>query len=102
MNAAFGVRLAPDLLADFFRAPDFADFLAPPRFAPFFAEDFFAEDFFAPFFALFFAAMLVSWECEQVLTLRETLYDGAQDTIPDGVRNRENRDFPYENRRFSL
>jgi hypothetical protein len=95
MNAAFGVRLAPDFLA-FFLAPDFADFLAPPLFAaPFFAEDFFAAPFFAPFFAVFFAAMLVSWECEQVLTQRETLYDGAQDTMPSGGRNREDSVFPY-------
>jgi len=101
MNAAFGVRLAPDFLAVFFLAPDFAAFLAPPFFAaPFFAEDFFAEDFFAAFFAVFFAAMLVSWECEQVLALGETLYDGAQDTIPHGARNREIRGFPYENPNF--
>src|SRR6476661_8049987 len=73
MNAAFGVRLAPDFLAVFFLAPDFADFLAPP--------------FFAASFAVFFAAMLVSWECEQVLTQRETLYDGAQDIVPHGARN---------------
>src|SRR6476661_665772 len=79
MNAAFGVRLAPDFFAVFFLA-----------------EDFFAEDFFAPFLAVFFAAMLVSWECEQVLALGETLYDGAQDTIPQSARNREFRDFPYE------
>src|SRR4051812_24381098 len=60
MNAAFGVRLAPDRLAVFFLAPDFADFLAPPFFAePFFAEDFLAL-FLAPFFAVFFAAMLIS------------------------------------------
>jgi hypothetical protein len=70
MNAAFGVRLAPDRLAVFFLPPDFAAFLAPPRFAaPFLAEDFFAAPRFAPFFALFFAAMLVSWECEQVLAV---------------------------------
>src|SRR5438270_12242723 len=90
MNAAFGVRLAPDRLADFRLPPDFAAFLAPPRFAaPFLAEDFLAAPRFAPFFAVFFAAMLVSWECEQVLALSETLYDGAQDTIPRGTRNRE-------------
>jgi hypothetical protein len=46
--------------------------------------------------AVFFAAMLVSWECEQVLALGETLYDAAQDTIPQRGRNREFRDFPYE------
>jgi len=97
MNAAFGVRLAPERLAVFFRALDFfADFFAAPLRAPFFAEDFFADDFFAPFLALFFAAILVSWECEQVLALGETLYDAAQDTIPQSARNREFRDFPYE------
>jgi hypothetical protein len=46
--------------------------------------------------------MLVSWECEQVLTLRETLYDGAQDTMPDGARNRDFSKSPYEEGRFSL
>src|SRR5690348_16629650 len=95
MNAAFGVRLAPERLAVFFPALFFAeDFLAPPFFAaPFFAEDFFADYFFAPFLAVFFAAMLVSWECEQVLALGETLYDAAQDTIPQRARNREFRVF---------
>jgi hypothetical protein len=93
--------LAPDRLAVFFRA-DFAFFLAPPFFAPFFAEDFFAAPFFAPFFAVFFAAMLVSWECEQVLTLRETLYDGAQDTMPQGARNRDFSNSPYGEGGFSL
>jgi hypothetical protein len=99
MNAAFGVRLAPERLAVFFRAEDFfaEDFFAEDFFAPFFAEDFFA-DFFAPFLALFFAAILISWECEQVLALGETLYDAAQDTIPQSARNREFRDFPYEKR----
>src|SRR6185436_16195426 len=89
MNAALGVRFAA-FLALFF-APDFAAFLAPPFFAaPFFAEDFLAPPFFAaPFFALFFAAMLFFWDGEQVLTLRETLYDGAQDTIHSRARNRE-------------
>src|SRR5690348_14520559 len=99
MNAAFGVRLAPDFFAVFFLALDFfaEDFFAAPFLAaPFFAEDFFADDFFAPFLAVFFAAMLVSWECEQVLALGETLYDAAQDTIPPSARNREFRDFPYE------
>src|SRR3954470_14139006 len=102
MNAAFGVRFAPERLA-VLRPPLFfaEDFFAPPFFAapflaPFFAEDFFADDFFAPFLAVFFAAMLVSWECEQVLALGETLYDAAQDTIPQRARNREFRDFPYE------
>jgi hypothetical protein len=56
----------------------------------------------APFFAVFFAAMLVSWECEQVLTQRETLYDGAQDIVPDGARNREFSIFPYGKVDFSL
>jgi hypothetical protein len=56
----------------------------------------------APFFAVFFAAMLVSWECEQVLTQRETLYDGAQDIVPHGARNREFAIFPYGNDVFSL
>src|SRR6476661_3271839 len=98
MNAAFGVRLAPDFFAVFFLALDFfaEDFFAPFLAAPFLAEDFFAEDFFAPFLAVFFAAMLVSWECEQVLALGETLYDAAQDTIPQSARNREFRGFPYE------
>jgi hypothetical protein len=104
MNAAFGVRLAPDFFAVFFLALDFfaEDFLAPFFAAPFLAEDFFAEDFFAPFLAVFFAAMLVSWVCEQVLALGETLYDGAQDTIPQRARNREFRDFPYEKRQFGM
>ena len=92
MNAALGVRLAA-FLAVFF-APDFAVFLAPAFFAapPFFAADFFAAPpfFAAPFFApVFFAAMLFSWSGEQVLALRETLYDGAQDTIHSEARNRE-------------
>src|SRR4051794_37433331 len=102
MNAAFGVRFAA-FLADFF-APDFAAFLAPPFFAaPFFAEDFLAAPFFAaPFFALFFAAMLFSWDGEQVLTLRETLYDGAQDIIHPVARNREIASFPSEFASFSL
>src|SRR5947208_11920360 len=93
MNAALGVRFAAFLAPPFF-APDFAAFLAPPFFAaPFFAEDFFAAPFFAaPFFApVFFAAMLFSWSGEQVLALRETLYDGAQDTSPSMARNRECR-----------
>src|SRR6478752_10403522 len=95
MNAALGVRFAA-FLAGFFAA--FAAFLAPPFFAaPFFAEDFLAAPFFAaPFFALFFAAMLFSWDGEQVLTLRETLYDGAQDTIHSMARNREIASFPSE------
>src|SRR3954467_554288 len=91
MNAALGVRFAAFFAPPFF-APDFAAFLAPPFFAaPFFAEDFFAPPFLAPpFFAPdFFAAMLFSWDGEQVLTLRETLYDGAQDTIHSVSRNRE-------------
>src|SRR6476646_3518355 len=105
MNAAFGVRLAPERLAVlrpllFFAEDFFAPFFAAPFFAaPFFAEDFFADDFFAPFLAVFFAAMLVSWECEQVLALGETLYDAAQDTIPQRGCNREFRDFQREKRR---
>src|SRR3954470_17051905 len=88
MNAAFGTRLAPLFFAVFFVAA----FLAPPFFAAdFFAGAFFADAFFAaPFFAAdFFAAMLVSWDNEQVLAMSETLYDGAQDTMPHGSRNRE-------------
>jgi hypothetical protein len=46
--------------------------------------------------------MLVSWNNEQVLAMSETLYDGAQDTMPDALRNRESECFPYENQRFSL
>jgi hypothetical protein len=92
MNAAFGVRLAPDFLAAFFE--DF--FLAPPFFAPPFFADFFAPFLAPPFFA-FFAAMLVSWNNEQVLAMSETLYDGAQDTMPRGPRNRESVDFSHEN-----
>jgi hypothetical protein len=69
--------------------------LAPPFFAaPFFAEDFLAPFFAPPFFAVFFAAMLFSWDGEQVLALRETLYDGAQDTIHSVARNRELLRFP--------
>jgi hypothetical protein len=64
--------------------------LAPPFFAP---------PFFAP---VFFAAMLFSWDGEQVLALRETLYDGAQDTIHSLARNRESRRFPSERARISL
>jgi hypothetical protein len=62
--------------------------LAPPFFAP---------PFFAP---VFFAAMLFSWDGEQVLALRETLYDGAQDTIHSVARNRESRRFHSERARF--
>src|SRR6476659_11357207 len=98
MNAAFGVRFAA-FLAGFFAA--FAAFLAPPFFAaPFFAEDFLAPPFLAAFFALFFAAMLFSWDGEQVLTLRETLYDGAQCTIASQPRNREFVSFPLCNLAF--
>jgi hypothetical protein len=56
-----------------------------------------------PFFAPdFFAAMLVSWDNEQVCAMSETLYDAAQDTMLHRVRNRENNDFPYEDQTFSL
>jgi hypothetical protein len=45
--------------------------------------------------------MLFSWDGEQVLALRETLYDAAQDTIHSGARNREKQEradeFPSEN-----
>jgi hypothetical protein len=41
--------------------------------------------------------MLVSWDNEQVLAMSETLYDGAQDTMPNGVRNREYAKSPHEN-----
>jgi hypothetical protein len=53
MNAALGLRFAPDFFAFFGAA-----FLAGAFFAGFFA-DFFA-DFFAPFFDVFFADFLVA------------------------------------------
>ena len=96
------VRLAPDFLAAFFAG--FA-FLALLFFAAdFFAGAFFAGAFFAaPFFAAdFFAAMLVSWDNEQVLAMSETLYDGAQDTMPRGARNRESVEFSHEDTPFVL
>src|SRR5258706_429643 len=85
MNAAFGVRFAPDFFAFLAR---FGAFLALLFFAAF-LEDFFAAPFLAPFFApAFFAAMLVSWNNEQVLAMSETLYDGAQDTMLQCARKR--------------
>ena len=55
MNAAFGLRFAPDFLAAFFGAAFFIDAFFAGRLA-----DFFAADFLAPFFAVFFAAFLVA------------------------------------------
>jgi hypothetical protein len=102
MKAALGVRLAAFLAGAFLAA--FAAFFAGAFFAAlFFAGAFLAAPFLAAlFFAVFFAAMLVSWNGEQVLALRETLYDGAQDTKSQGVRNRECNVFPYENDIFLL
>src|SRR3954462_13685869 len=104
MNAAFGARFAA-FLAPLFFAPDFAAFLAPPFFAaPFFAEDFLAPPFFAPpFFAAFFAAMLFSWDGEQVLALGEkrcTTGRKIQSTLWRAIGNLKR--FPYEKSRFSL
>jgi hypothetical protein len=45
--------------------------------------------------------MLVSWDNEQVLAMSETLYDGAQDTMPRGVRNRKFLVFPLKTVNFS-
>jgi hypothetical protein len=115
MKAAFGVRLAPDFLADDFRADFFADdFLAvEPRFAdddffalePRFADDFFADDF---FFAVAIESVSLVGEkravveaCAGYARLRLHRDCGEQSTAVMGGRKSESTIFSYENPSFS-